>query len=68
LGGQLGNGTNTDSNVPVQVSNLTGVVAIAGGGLYQPGALRDGTVWAWGWNASGQLGNATNTDSNVPVR
>ena len=66
--GQLGNGTNTDSNVPVQVSSLTGITAIAGGGDHSLALKNDGTVWAWGWNGYGQLGNGTNTDSNVPVQ
>ncbi len=65
--GQLGNGTNTTSNTPVQVSGLSGVTAIAAGnhGL----ALKsDGTVWAWGDNSFGELGNGTNTTSNTPVQ
>ncbi|MFE4706814.1 HYR domain-containing protein [Peribacillus simplex] len=65
--GQLGNGTNTSSNVPVQVSGLTNVVAIAAGSNHSLAILSDGTVRAWGGNSSGQLGNGTNTDSNVPV-
>src|SRR6266446_6340483 len=43
--GQLGNGSNTDSNVPVQVSSLTGIIAIEGG-FFQSIALKnDSTVW-----------------------
>jgi alpha-tubulin suppressor-like RCC1 family protein len=66
--GELGNGTNTDSNVPVQVSGLTGITAIAGGGGGSLALKNDGTVWAWGYNHQGQLGNGTNTNSNVPVQ
>jgi alpha-tubulin suppressor-like RCC1 family protein len=71
--GELGNGTNANSNVPVQVSGLTGIIAIAGGGSqytnngYSLALKNDGTVRAWGWNTLGQLGNGTNTDSNIPV-
>src|SRR5215213_4803659 len=57
--GQLGNGTNTDSNVPVQVSILTGITAIAGGNSYSLALKGDGTVWVWGANS---------TVSNVPVQ
>ena len=65
--GELGNGTNTDSTVPVNVTGLTGVTAISAG-VYQTCALLSGgTVKCWGYNYSGQLGNGTNTDSNVPV-
>jgi hypothetical protein len=66
--GQLGNGTNTDSNVPVQVSTLSGITAIAGGAYHSLALKNDGTVWAWGYNGTGQLGNGNNTDSNVPVQ
>src|SRR2546428_815158 len=66
--GELGNGNNTVSNVPVQVTGLTGVVALAGGGSHSLAVKNDGTVWAWGNNAFGQLGNGNNTNSNVPVQ
>ncbi len=71
--GQLGDGTNTPSNLPVAVSNLSKVKAIAGGGAHSLALKKDGTVWAWGDNNFGQLGNGTtststtNADSNVPV-
>jgi alpha-tubulin suppressor-like RCC1 family protein len=77
--GELGNGSiGGPSSVPVQVSGLTGVTAVAGDsggdGVY---ALRgDGTVWAWGANYYGQLGNGQPCDpfggelcsSRVPVQ
>src|SRR5439155_19317829 len=69
--GQLGDGTNTNSNVPVQVSGLTDAIRIAAGECLKGHSLAvktDGTVWAWGWNGYGQLGNGTITDSNVPVQ
>ncbi|MBK5284765.1 MAG: RCC1 repeat- and reductase domain-containing protein, partial [Bacteroidia bacterium] len=42
--GQLGNGTNTDSNVPVQVSALPGITAVAGGYYHSLAMKNDGTV------------------------
>jgi alpha-tubulin suppressor-like RCC1 family protein len=65
--GELGDGTNTDSSVPVPVSGITGVSAIAGGSFHSVALTSDGTAWAWGSNGVGQLGDGTNTNSNVPV-
>jgi len=66
--GHLGNGTNYNSNVPVQVLNLRGITAIPGGWAHSLALKQDGTVWAWGANYGGQLGNGTNLSSNVPVQ
>ena len=69
--GQLGNRTNTDSNVPVPVY-MTGVlsgkkvVAIAAGGEFSLVLASDGKIYSWGKNNNGQLGNM-NGDSNIPV-
>ena len=65
--GELGNGTNTDSSVPVSVTGLTGAIAISAGGVHACALLTDGTVQWWGYNYYGQLGNGTNISSNVPV-
>jgi len=72
--GQLGNNSATDSSVPVQVvdstglTGLSGVTAVAGGTNSGYALKADGTVWAWGQNSSGQLGNNSTTDSSVPVQ
>ena len=66
LKGELGNGSNTNSMTPVQVSGLGGVSAAAGGGAgegYSLALKTNGTVWAWGSNRYGQLGNGTTTDN-----
>lgn len=70
--GELGNGSNTQSNVPVAVT-MSGVllgrtvVAVACGQNHTLALLADGAVAAWGLNTSGQLGNGSTTASNVPV-
>jgi alpha-tubulin suppressor-like RCC1 family protein len=66
--GKLGNGTTTDSIIPVPVSNLTGVIAIASGAGHNLALRNDGTVWAWGSNGYGQLGNGTTTSSIIPIQ
>ena len=67
--GQLGDGTNIDRDVPVQVANLSGVIAIAAGNANHNLALKnDGTLWAWGENFYGQLGDGTTVHRNTPVQ
>jgi len=69
--GQLGNGTTTNSSVPVKVETPTGVQfkAIAGSGYNGYGLTTTGEIYAWGDNFHCQLGNnspATNY-SLLPV-
>jgi alpha-tubulin suppressor-like RCC1 family protein len=67
--GALGNGTTTDSDVPVQVTALGTSVAEVAAGFFQTCARKiDGTVWCWGTNSWGQLGNGTTADSSTPVQ
>ncbi len=68
--GQLGNGLSCSKTcpTPVQVSNLTGTASIAAAYLHTLASRTDGTVWAWGYNASGQLGNGTTANSSTPVQ
>ena len=70
---QLGNNTTNNSYRPVAVDQsgvLAGrkIIAIACGGSYNLVLCEDGTLAAWGANASGQLGNGRTTQSGVPVR
>jgi hypothetical protein len=52
----------------VQVSGLSGVVAISCGVYHSLALKSDGTVWAWGANDYGQLGNSAASDSSAPVQ
>jgi alpha-tubulin suppressor-like RCC1 family protein len=63
--GQLGYGGYAPSNVPIQVSGLTGVVQIAAGHGVSMALKSDGSVWTWG--AVSSLGTGANLDSLIPV-
>lgn len=68
--GQLGDGTRTNQNVPVQVQSPGGVAftqITAGDGDHTLALGDDGNVYAWGANFSGQLGDGTVTGRDVPV-
>jgi alpha-tubulin suppressor-like RCC1 family protein len=52
--GLLGQGTTASSSVPVAVSGLTDVVAIAVGANHSLAVTAAGEVWAWGDNMSNQ--------------
>lgn len=67
LEGELGDGTNVDSSVPVAVSGITDAVAVSAGGIQTCALLADSTISCWGDNTFGQLGDSTNVSSNVPV-
>ena len=70
--GQLGDASNTDSEIPVAVStsgvlSTKTITAIATGFFFSVALDSDGKVYTWGYNASGQLGNSSTTASNVAV-
>jgi alpha-tubulin suppressor-like RCC1 family protein len=69
--GQLGNGSNTDSNVPVS-TGLSNVIAVSAGGdqleAHSMALKSDGSVWTWGSNIYGALGNGSTNSTNTPVQ
>jgi YD repeat-containing protein len=69
--GMLGNGTTTDSSLPVQTVGvggngyLTSVVSVAAGSIQSMALSSDGTVLAWG---DGPLGDGTQNSSTTPIQ
>ncbi|MBI0086682.1 RCC1 domain-containing protein [Bifidobacterium polysaccharolyticum] len=68
--GQLGNGTTTDSAVPVKANLDANITAISAGRSYAMALASDGTVYTWGNNQYGQLGNGSsdNSDHSSPTK
>lgn len=70
--GQLGNGSVTQSLVPVAVNRsglLNGlkIKAISTGYNFTCAIASDDNAYCWGWNGNGTLGNDTITASPVPL-
>ena len=66
--GQLGNHSELDSSVPVDVVGLSsGVVAISTGYSHACAVTDTGAVKCWGSNGWGQLGNNSAPGDHVPV-
>jgi alpha-tubulin suppressor-like RCC1 family protein len=70
--GNLGNGTTTNSDVPVAV-DTSGALAgktlthISAGGEHVCALDTSGVAYCWGENESGDLGDGATADSDVPV-
>jgi alpha-tubulin suppressor-like RCC1 family protein len=65
--GQLGDGTMTERDAPVEVPGLGNVTAISAGFEHSLALTSDGVVYAWGRNTFGQLGDGTTQQSEVPI-
>jgi alpha-tubulin suppressor-like RCC1 family protein len=66
--GQLGDGTTTVHQTPVDVQGLKYKVLLLSAGYYTTCAVTaDGRMKCWGNNLYGQLGNGATTNSSVPV-
>lgn len=55
-----------NSKLPLQVPQLSGIVAIAAGSNYGMALDRRGHIWTWGGNTQGQLGDGTNISRPNP--
>jgi alpha-tubulin suppressor-like RCC1 family protein len=66
--GQLGDGTTTNRNTPVDVVGLTSVGAsVSSGSSHTCATTTSGGVKCWGKNDDGQLGDGVTTDRHTPV-
>jgi alpha-tubulin suppressor-like RCC1 family protein len=67
--GQLGDGTYTNRNGPLQIGTANNWKSIATGSYHTIAIKTDSTLWTWGYNAFGQLGDGINSNNrNIPAQ
>ncbi len=70
---QLGDGTDTDKNVPTEItSNFSlasndKIIALSLGVQHSSALSAMGRVFMWGYNVAGQLGDGTSTTRSIPT-
>lgn len=65
--GQLGDGSNNRSNVPIKI--LDHVKRVVSLGCEYSGAItEDGSLYMWGYNKFGQIGDGTTTNCLIPTK
>ncbi len=67
-GGWLGDGTDIDRNVPVQIGTDNNWTILAPGRTHSAALKTDGSFWAWGHNHFGELGDGTTSDKYTPTK
>ena len=68
--GELGNGVLTGFNAnptPIAVNNMSSGVSMVAAGAYHSLAIKNGGLFAWGYNVSGQLGDGSTSNRSAPV-
>ncbi len=65
--GQLGDGNQTSSTVPVAVTGAHHFVELSAAGSTTWGRIESGEVHCWGLNHEGQFGNGGSEGSGTPV-
>ncbi len=66
--GEVGDGTTTERDAPIDVIGLTSGAASAGAGTFHSCAVTDaGGARCWGSNSHGQLGDGTTANRSTPV-
>jgi alpha-tubulin suppressor-like RCC1 family protein len=66
--GQLGDNSVTLRKSPIQVSGLSGVVAVAAGANHSMALTSTGALYVWGANGDGQVGDNSTTVRKTPVQ